>query len=410
MNYIKSFIKEDSSCSINNKPDMLLFYAVSVLITISIIFTYSLSIYIIANYEFNQFHFFIRQLIVGIVSICIMWYLSTKNPDEIVDYIGITFFLVFFLLMLVMPLLPDSLVSETLGARRWIKLPGFSITPVEFFKLGFAYFIARSFNKNLLTKKRHLNIKEELRLYLPYIIILGFLIPIITIAQKDFGQLVLIMLVTFILLAFANRSIRVFVFMGILLILGGIALILIAPHRLDRIRSWWGMVQDNILLAFPDSIANSLRIDHFSEPYQVGHSLNAIYHGGYFGTGIGEGTIKMGYLSEVHTDFVLAGIAEEIGFFGLLFVIGLLIFVILRILRISRRIHSAKYHLFTLAIALFIAIALLINFAGITGVIPIKGMTVPFLSYGGSSILSLCISIGIVLSISRQVPNKKLGQ
>ena len=118
----------------------------------------------------------------------------------------------------------------------------------------------------------------------------------------------------------------------------------------------------------------------------------------------------MGYLSEVHTDFVLAGIAEEIGFFGLLFVIGLLIFVILRILRISRRIHSAKYHLFTLAIALFIAIALLINFAGITGVIPIKGMTVPFLSYGGSSILSLCISIGIVLSISRQVPNKQLGQ
>jgi cell division protein FtsW len=410
MNYIKRNIKEDAESSINNPPDLLLFYAVSFLIMISIVFSYSLSIYTVTYHGYSQFHFFIRQLIVGLFGIIIMWILSKQNPDNVIDYAGTALFSVFLLIMCIMPFLPDSLVNETLGARRWIRLPGISIAPVEFFKIGFAYFLARSFNKNLLTKQKHLKVKEEFTLYIPYILLLGLLVPLIAITQKDFGQIVLIILVTFILLVFANRSIRVFAFMGILSIIGFIVLIAIAPHRLKRIKSWWSMVQDNFLSLLPESMANKFRVDDFSEPYQVGHSLNAINNGGYFGTGIGEGSIKMGYLSEVHTDFILAGITEEIGFFGLFIVISTLLFVILRIIRISRRVENAKYHLFTLAIVLLISIALLINFGGITGSIPIKGMAVPFLSYGGSSMLSLCIAIGLVLSISRKVPKKDYGK
>ena len=404
MDYIKRIIKEDDHCYINNKPDMLLFYATSALIITSIIFSYSLSIYTVTNHDFSQFHFFVRQAAVGIVGISIMWFMSKINPDKFIDYIGTILFILFLSLMAVMPFLPDALVTETLGARRWVKFPGISIAPVEFFKIGFAYFLARSFNKNLLTKQKHLKAKDEVKLYIPYIILIAMLVPIIAVAQKDFGQLVLILFMTFIMLAFSNRSYRVFALLGILSILGFIALIIAAPHRLNRVYSWWSMVQDGILSIFPESIASKFRLDNLPEPYQVGHSLNAIYNGGYFGSGLGEGTIKMGYLSEVHTDFVLAGITEEIGLLGLSLVIFTLVFVIQRIIRISRRVENAKYHLFTLGIALLISIALLINFGGITGSIPIKGMAVPFLSYGGSSMLSLCIAIGTVLSISRKMP------
>jgi cell division protein FtsW len=406
MNYIKKIIKEDDNCSINNQADYLLFYAVSVLIITSIIFSYSLSIYKVSSTGFSQFHFFIRQGFVGLLGICIMWFMSKQSPDEVIDYIGTSIFVLFLIILIIMPILPESLVTETGGANRWIKLSIVKIAPVEFFKLGFVYFLARSFNKNLLGRNKYLTATEEIILYIPYIMLLALLIPVIAIAQKDFGQMVLIILTTFIMLAFSNRSFRVFAFLGLLSIMGFVGLIVIEPHRLNRIASWWGMVQDNYLSMFSEGLAAKMRVENISEPWQVGNSLNAINNGGYIGTGIGEGNLKMGYLSEVHTDFVLAGIAEEIGFIGLVFIVFTLLFVILRVIRISRRVDNAKYHLFTLGVALLIAISFLINFGGIIGIIPMKGMAVPFLSYGGSSMLSLCVAIGLVLSISKKIPIK----
>ena len=161
------------------------------------------------------------------------------------------------------------------------------------------------------------------------------------------------------------------------------------------------MVQDGILSVLPSWAERYLRIDELPEPYQVSHSLNAIHNGGFFGQGVGLGDIKVGFLSEVHTDFVLAGITEEIGLIGLMLFSTVLFLIIWRIFKISRRVENPIYHLFTLGIALMIIIAFLINSYGISGMIPIKGIAVPFLSYGGSSMLSMAISIGLVLSISK---------
>ncbi len=163
------------------------------------------------------------------------------------------------------------------------------------------------------------------------------------------------------------------------------------------------MVQDSILSFMPEVVSTKLRIENFPEPYQVSHSLNAINNGGFTGTGLSEGLLKMGFLSEVHTDFVLAGITEETGLLGLISVVSILFIIIWRIFKISRRIKNPIYHLFTLGIGLMIIIAFLINSYGISGIIPIKGIAVPFLSYGGSSLLSVAISVGLVLSISREV-------
>ncbi len=402
MNFSKNKIKSKAQLT-NNQPDYLLFVLVCILIIISIVFSYSLTIYTIEYYGYNQFHFFIRQLFVGVVSFFIMWGLAQVNPDKIVGRIGMSLFIVFFLLMAVMPFLPSSLVTESGGANRWIRLPGVSLSPVEFFKIGFIYFLSWSFHRRVMVMPKKMTLKDELLLLAPYFGAFLLVVFIIAFLQKDLGQVVLLGLILIVLLVFANRSFKIFLSLGASALIAFVILIVSAPHRINRIYSWWAMNQDGILAILPSWVDKYLRIDELPEPYQVSHSLNAIHNGGILGKGVSLGDIKLGFLSEVHTDFVLAGITEELGLIGLISIIIVMFFIVWRIFKISRRVDNPIYHLFSLGIALMIVIAFLINSYGISGIIPIKGIAVPFLSYGGSSMLSMALSIGLVLSISRTV-------
>ena len=402
MNFIQKKIKKLTN---KHTPDYTLFFLSSALVIISIIFSYSLSIYTVVYWDYPQYHFFVRQLGTGIIAIFIMWTLAQIKPDILIPKAGWFLFITFFLLLIAMQFFPSSMVTESGGAKRWIRLPGISISPVEFFKIGFIYYLAYSFHKRL-TNIAKLPFKQEVLLLLPYLGTFAVAVFLIAVLQKDLGQTVLLGIILFVMLIFANRSWKIFASLIAIALSGLVALILLFPHRITRIQSWWSMIQDSVLSFMPDVISNTLRIKDFPEPYQVGHSLNAIYNGGYIGTGLGEGALKLGFLSEVHTDFVLAGIAEEIGFIGLFFVLLLLFSVILRIFRTSRRIENTKYHLFSLGVGLMICTAFLINSYGISGIIPIKGIAVPFLSYGGSSLLSTAVAVGLVLSISRDIPNE----
>jgi cell division protein FtsW len=387
----------------SGKPDYFLFIFASTLIFVSVLFSYSLSVYTVLNFEYNQFHFFIRQFAVGVVAIAIMWLVSQLDPDKILKNVGFGLFFVFLFIMIIMPFLPGVLVTESGGANRWIRLPGFSLSPVEFFKIGFIYFLAWSFHRRLLDQPKKMKLFDEIMLLSPYFGVFGLVVVLVAFLQKDLGQIVLLGAVLFIMMIFANRSFKIFLMLGALGVGLFVVLIIVAPHRINRIQSWWSMVQDGILMFLPSWADNYLRVKEFPEPYQVGHSLNAIANGGLSGTGIGEGFLKLGFLSEVHTDFVLAGITEEAGFFGLFLIVSLLILVIWRIFKISARVSEPIYHLFTLGIGLMIAIAFLINAFGISGIIPIKGIAVPFLSYGGSALLAMSVCIGLVLSISQKV-------
>lgn len=391
----------------NEQPDYLLFIFASTLISISIVFSYSLSVYTVLNFEYNQFHFFLRQLLVGVVSIGIMWVLAFCDPDKILKSVGFGLFFIFLFFMLIMPFLPSSLVTESGGANRWIRLPGFSLSPVEFFKIGFIYFLAWSFHRRLLDQPKKMKLFDEVMLLMPYFGVFGLVVVLVAFLQKDLGQIVLLGVILFIMMLFANRSFKIFLILGAIGISLIISLIIVAPHRINRIQSWWSMVQDGILMFLPSWAEQYLRVKEFPEPYQIGHSLNAIANGGLSGSGMGEGFLKLGFLSEVHTDFVLAGITEEIGFFGLFIVVALLMLVVWRIFKISTRVDDPIYHLFTLGIGLMVVIAFLINAFGISGIFPIKGIAVPFLSYGGSALLATSLGIGLVLSISKKAKNEQ---
>ncbi len=382
------------------EPDYMLFYIASTLVIIGIVFSYSLSIYTVVHLEYNQFHFLIRQLGVGIVSILIMWTFSQLKPEKLLPIVGWFLFGIFALAIMSMKILPSSLIVESGGAARWIRLPGISISPVEFFKIGFVYYLAHSFRRRVHDIHNH-NFLNEVKLILPYGIIFLMLAYFIAVVQKDLGQTVVIGTIIFMMLIFANRSFKIFLSIIVVGIIAIGGLIYKFPHRIGRIQSWWGMIQDSVLPYLPDWLAIKLKLDTYTEAAQVGNAINAIHNGSIFGEGISNGYLKLGFLSEVHTDFVLAGITEEIGFLGISCVVILFSFLILRIFRVSRYLDNIEYHLFSIGIAVMLGTSFMINAFGTSGLIPIKGLAVPFLSYGGSSLLASGIAIGLVLSISR---------
>ena len=384
-----------------------LFIAVSLLITIGIVFSYSLSSYIVLLFDYKPYHFVLRHAIFGLSAILIMWSLSHVKSNPWLHLFGMTMFIGGFFVMLFMPFMPETWVVDVGGAKRWINLRFFSIAPVEFFKVGFVYFLAWSLDRKykIISEKQPLG--REFNAIWPYLFVFSLSVILIAVVQNDLGQVVVLSLTLIVMLMFSGSSYKLF---AILLSVGIATLVLfiaIADHRIMRVKSWWMGAQHWFLSFLPESIASKLRIGSgFEEGYQIAHSLNAVHNGGLFGVGMGNGVFKLGFLSEVHTDFVLSGIAEEFGFLGVLAVSLLMLFVLYRILVLARTsIEESKVDesgslvgfLFGVGVTMLIAGAFLVNAFGISSITPIKGIAVPFISYGGSSMIATAVAIGMVM-------------
>jgi cell division protein FtsW len=389
--------------------DKVLLASVSILLTLSLVMSYSLSLYATVHFEVaNELHFFMKQMIAIFMGFVFMIILSKLDPDVWFSRFGLSLFVTFFLLMAVMQFLPSSLVTAVGGAKRWIRFGPVGIAPVEFFKVGFVFFLAWSFSRKFVNREK-MRFLEEVRAFAPYISVFLVAVVIIAVFQKDLGQVVVLGATLMVLFLFIGSSLKFFFSMLSTVLLAFLALIFFAPHRMARIKSWWGTVQDNILSIMPFESVQNLRVAAVEEPYQISNSLNAIHNGGFWGQGLGNGQFKLGYLSEVHTDFILAGITEELGFVGLALVVITILTVIFRIFKIASKVENPMYYLFSIGVGLLIAFAFILNAYGISGITPIKGIAVPFLSYGGSHIMAMCIAIGMILMVSKKVPRNEHG-
>ena len=367
--------------------DKPLFGATVILLILGLIMTYSLSAYAVLKFHYNDLHFFLRQFVAVVIGISLMIWISRLDPDKWFKPIGTFLFVSFLIVLLLMPLLPESLVHNIGGAKRWINLGVTSITPVEFYKVGFIMFISWSLIRTRFPQGDML-LKAEIKLFIPYVTVLFISTLLIAVFQKDLGQTVVLSATLLILFLLVGSSFRFFsILFG--LALSGIALLIaMEPHRIKRIKDWFISI---------DTPANRL------ETYQISNSLDAINHGGFWGQGIGNGQYKLGFLSEVNTDFVLAGIAEELGFISILIITLLMFFIIFRIFKIAAKVENPTYYLYCVGAALLITFSFLINSFGIAGITPIKGIAIPFLSYGGSQVIASSLSIAIVLMISKKV-------
>ena len=399
--------------------DKPLLAAVIALLLLSLVMSYSLATYTVLHfnylqldkpYHFGDFHFFVRQAVSIVFGVTMMVFLSKLDPDKWFVKVGLTLFILSLLLMIVMQFLPTSLVNAVGGAKRWIRLGPISIAPVEFFKVGFVFFLAWSFSRKFVNRG-NMTFFEEIRAFSPYLFLFLLAVVLIAIFQKDLGQVVVLGATLMVLFLFIGSSLKFFLMLLSGVFTAFIALIFLAPHRMARIKSWWVTVQDSILSLFPFESVQNLRVQStVKEPWQISNSLNAIHNGGFFGQGLGNGQFKLGYLSEVHTDFILAGITEELGFVGLIVVVALILLVIFRIFKIASKVQNPMYYLFSIGVGLLIAFAFILNAYGISGITPIKGIAVPFLSYGGSHIMALSVAIGMVLMISKKVPRGADGR
>ena len=296
-------------------------------------------------------------------------------------------------ILLILVLIP-GIGTVRNGSRSWFGIGGLGVQPSEFAKLGLIIYTAKYLEKNNKymqdVKKGALpifivkNMGDIKKGALPIFLIIGIFFVLIML-EPDFGT-AMVMALTLIALIFASGlKISFFVKLGVLGLAGIVALIIAAPYRMARIVSF--------LNPWSDPLGSG---------YQIIQSLYAIGPGGLLGQGFLNSRQKHFYLPEPQTDFIFSIISEEFGFLGVLIVCGFFFFIFYRMLRIALRSNDlfSKYLAFGLASLLFIQASL--NLTVVVGLIPVTGVTLPFFSYGGSSLLISMISVGLVLNVSRK--------
>lgn len=280
-------------------------------------------------------------------------------------------------LLLVLVLIP-GIGSVRNGSRSWFGIGGLGIQPSEFAKIGLIIFTAKYLERN------QKNMKDVKKGALPIFLVIGVFFLLIML-EPDFGTAMVIALTIVCLIFVSGLKISFFVKLGLLGVLGIVALIIAAPYRMARIVSF--------LNPWSDPLGSG---------YQIIQSLYAIGPGGLLGQGFGKSRQKHFYLPEPQTDFIFSIISEEFGFLGVIIVCFFFFIIFYRMLKIAMGSSDLfrKYLAFGLAFGIFIQASL--NLAVVVGLIPVTGVTLPFLSYGGSSLLVSMVSVGLVLNISRK--------
>lgn len=377
--------------------DRFSFMLVVFLMAIGLLASYSLPAYLEFNKDMGQYHFVIRFALFSMIGMSLMFVLSSLNPKKWFDIIWRFLLYGSFLALIIMQIPAFSfMVPDINGAKRWISLGFIHIAPVEFLKIGLLGFLASNLSKIAEFEDRLKNIKKELEIIIPFFIALLIASYFTLFRQSDLGQTMIIWFVFIIMWLVIGANTRVFLGVITAGIIAFFFLIFQESYRLARFLGWLYSVVPSFILP------NGTTTTNFDSYRQVDEAIDAIHHGGLFGTFLGNGIIKLGFFSDVQTDFVLAGLGEEIGAVGLILIIGLFFLLIRRLLRLAKLSDNLKYKLFIIGMALIIGGQLIMNSFGEVGIIPIKGITVPFLSYGGSSLISLSIGMGMVLMLSKR--------
>lgn len=264
------------------------------------------------------------------------------------------------------------------GARRWLALGYFSIQPTEMAKLAVVLYLA-AFLSN--PQRR---VTDWQRGFLPPVAMVGMICSLIVV-EPDLGSTVVISLVFVGMMYLAGARVRHLAYLGVPMILGVCALIWMSPERWER------------MTTFMNPFA-----DRQGAGYQLVQSILALENGGLFGVGLGQGKQKLMFLPEGHTDFVLALVGEELGLIGTCGLLALFAILVCKGFRVAALAPDLFGRYLALGITMLLGIQALINAGVVSGLLPTKGLTLPLVSYGGSSLLVTMSALGILLSVARQ--------
>ena len=354
--------------------DTKLFVSIIIICLFGILMIYSSSS-IWSNYKYNDsFRYLKLQSVFFIIGFFLMIFVSKIDYHLYFKKSNIIFFISFILLILV--LIPGVGQIRN-GSRSWFGVGGLGIQPSEFMKLSLIIFSSKYLVNNYNDIR---NIKKGV-LPLLGITFISFLLIML---EPDLGSGVILLISIIGLLFVSGVNMSFFIKIGMVGLLGLAGLIIAAPYRVKRITAF---------------------INPWADPLGTGfqsiQSMYAIGPGGLFGMGLFNSIQKHFYLPEPQTDFIFSIISEEFGIIGIIIVSSLFIYIIYRIVKIALSCSDLFPKLLSFGIAFQLSFQIILNLGVVTALFPVTGVTLPFLSYGGSSLLITMISMGIVLNISR---------
>lgn len=379
----RRYVKPAAAAAASSAIDLALFTAMAILLGLGLVMVASASLSIAEVQTGSPHHFLVRQLSLLALALFAA-YICFQIPMTFWEKLA-PWLLVLAFLSLALVLVPGIGVTVN-GARRWIDAVVLRLQPSEFAKLAFLIYLAGYL-------KHHQNQLAD--------VMQGFLKPIgvfavfalLLLLEPDFGSVVVLAVSAFGLMFLAGVKLYQFL---VLLLLGGAslgALAIYSPYRLARLTTFVDPWQDP-----------------FASGFQLVQALIAFGRGGWFGVGLGSSVQKLSFLPEAHTDFLFAVMAEELGLLAVFLVIALFGFIVLRSFRIANRclvlgMPFAAY--LTYAVALMMGAQAFINIGVNMGVLPTKGLTLPLMSYGGSSILITCVCCALLLRADYEMRQKQ---
>ena len=372
------FYSDVKDRSVSGSYDFALVWAVLLLLALGLVMVYSSSIAIAEggrSYGQQPAYFLLRQGVYLAVSFVLA--MAAFQVPVAVWQKGALYLFLLGVGLLALVLIP-GVGREVNGSQRWLSLFVVNFQPSEIMKF-FAVIYAADY-----TVRKAGDMHSVSKGFLPMFGVM-FLVGALLLREPDFGAFAVITVIAMGILFLGGMSLRLFVGLILLLVVGFILLIWYSPYRLQRV------------IGFMDPWA-----DPYGKGYQLSHALIAFGRGEWLGVGLGASVEKLFYLPEAHTDFLLAVIAEELGFIGVLMVILAFSFIVARAFAIGRQASQLVLHFAALAaqgIGIWIGVQTIINMGVNMGVLPTKGLTLPLLSYGGSGIAANCCALTVLLRI-----------
>ena len=358
--------------------DYALLWSVLMLLFAGLVMVYSASIAIAEAGRFTNHqpaYYLVRHgvfLCIGLVAAGVAFQIPLSLWQKYAPYLFMA-----GVLMLALVLIP-GVGKDVNGARRWLSFGFANLQPSELMKM-FAVLYAADYTV------RKINVMHDLKQAFAPLFGAMVIVGILLLKEPDFGAFVVIIAIAMGILFLGGLKARLFVMLIVGLLFAFAVMIIVSPYRRDRV------------FGFMDPWA-----DAYGRGYQLSHSLIAFGRGELFGVGLGGSVEKLFYLPEAHTDFLLAVIAEEMGFFGVLAVIALFALIVQRAFAIGRqcvqldRLYPA---LVAMGMGIWIGVQSFINMGVNMGLLPTKGLTLPLMSFGGSGILANCVALAILLRV-----------
>jgi cell division protein FtsW len=353
--------------------DIALLFPVLFLVGVGIVMVYSASSALALKKFGTSYYFLKKQSIFALLGIVVL-VVSCHIPYRI--YRSLAYPLLFLAILFLSAILISGFGYSAGGAKRWLRIAGFTFQPSEFARFALVIYLAYSMNRKMD------QIKAFSVGFLPHVLVLG-LFTVLIMLQPDFGSVVIFGAITWIMLFVGGVRISYLLGSMVLVIPAVYYMMAGADYRIHRIMSFMNPWQYSA-----------------DKGYQVVHSLLAFGTGGIWGVGIGKGYQKLFYLPEPHTDFIFSVIGEELGLIGVVIILGLYTLILWRGISIARNSPDAFASFVAAGLTTAMGLQICVNMGVALGLLPTKGLTLPFLSYGGTSLLMNMASIGVLMNIS----------